>query len=143
MQVRRTAGFFSLFLIVVVFMAACGGGGGSAAPASTPASKPTVQVAQPDNVSITGAKLKGSVNPNGSATQAYFQWTTDVTFTPANVRSTGEQTIGSDTALHPIFFDLDGQTPGTRIYYRVYAYNSAAGLMPRSSRQQPLPSTAA
>ena len=128
MQVRRTAGFFSLFLIVVVFMAACGGGGGSAAPASTPASKPTVQVAQPDNVSITGAKLKGSVNPNGSATQAYFQWTTDVTFTSANVRSTGEQTIGSDSALHPIFFDLDGQTPGTRIYYRVYAYNSAGAV---------------
>jgi len=125
MQVRRTAGFFFLFLIVVVFMAACGGGGGST-PASTPASKPTVQATAADNLSITGATLHGSVNPNGTATKAYFQWTTDVTFPPVNVHSTGEQTIGSDSAFHPMPpFVLDGRTPGTKIYYRVYAYNSA------------------
>lgn len=129
MQMRRTTRFFFLFLISVLFLSACGGGGSSAAPpASTPASLPAVQAASADNLSITGATLHGSVNPNGSATKAYFQWTTDSTFTPANVHSTDEQTIGSDNALHPISFVLGSQAPGTKIYYRVYAYNSAGAI---------------
>ncbi|HVX10740.1 MAG TPA: MBG domain-containing protein [Pirellulales bacterium] len=48
---------------------------------------PSVQTAAADPVSATGATLNGSVNPNSSTTTAYFQYSTDATFTPTVERT--------------------------------------------------------
>jgi len=122
MQVRRKAGFIVLSLITVLFLAACGGGGDSAAPPSVP---PTVQTFAADGLSINGATIHGTANPNGLATTAGFEWGTDNTFTDPSKTHTTSGSIGSGTAIVQVNEPLTSLTAGTIYYYRVTANNSA------------------
>ncbi len=87
---------------------------------STP---PTVTTTAATNITSSSATLNGTVNPNGSATSAYFEWGTDNTLSTSN--STASQSIGSGTADVSVTADLTGLSPNTTYYYRVIGENSA------------------
>ena len=90
---------------------------------ASPMDPPTVQTNAADNLSVTGATLHATVNPNGLATTALFEWGTDNTFAVPGVTAT--QSVGSDTTSHQVNAILTGLTTGTKVYYRVVANNSA------------------
>jgi len=90
---------------------------------ASPMNPPTVQTNAPDNLSVSGATLHASVNPNGLLTSAHFEWGTDNTFAVPNVTTT--QSVGSDTTSHQINAVLTGLDTGTKYYCRVVANNSA------------------
>ncbi len=77
------------------------------------------------SVSSSGATLNGNVNPNGSATQAWFEWGTS---SSALTSSTPAQPVGSGTSSQSFNHNLTGLGPGTTYYYRVAASNSAGTM---------------
>jgi hypothetical protein len=70
------------------------------------------------------ATLQGGVNPNGSTTQAFFEWGTSPTL--ASATSTPPQSIGSGTSVINVSETLFNLAPSTTYYYRV-AGTSAGG----------------
>ncbi|MFH0991057.1 MAG: DUF1565 domain-containing protein [bacterium] len=93
----------------------------SAVP-QTGASAPTVSTSAASSITSTSATLNGSVNPNSSSTTAYFEWSTNTSFSPLN--TTPVQNIGSGTTASNISASLTSLTPGTTYYYRVFAQNT-------------------
>lgn len=86
------------------------------------ATPPTVITDQPGNVSKTTADFQGRVNPNGSATMAWFEWSRD-TAAFTNPTSSPSQSVGSGTALVPMSFSATGLAPGADYLYRLDASN--------------------
>ena len=84
---------------------------------------PTVTTSTAFSITSTSATINGSVNPNGSAANAWFEWGTSSTLS----------TYNSTTAFLPftsiltVQSDLSGLSPSTTYYYRVAASNSAGG----------------
>ena len=74
-------------------------------------------------VSGTTATLTGDVNPNGSPTTAWFEWSTSSNL--GNLSLTPAQAVGSGTTVVPITAGLTGLSPGTTYYYQAVASNSA------------------
>ena len=75
---------------------------GTIASFSTNASSraPTVTTNAATSVTTTGGVLNGGVNPNGRATNAWFEWGTDPTL--ATFSSTSTQSMGSGTTSQSI-----------------------------------------
>ena len=94
---------------------------GSIGNFSTSAQRPTVTTLAADNLATTSATLRGEVNPNSLATQAWFEHSTDnVTFTP-----TTAVPIGSGSGVVQTSANLSGLTPGGTVYFRAAASNAA------------------
>jgi len=74
-------------------------------------------------VSSATATLTGNVNPNGSPTTAWFEWSQLSNL--GNLSSTPAQAVGSGTTVVPIRADLTGLSPVTTYYYQAVASNSA------------------
>jgi hypothetical protein len=74
-------------------------------------------------ITSTTAVLNGTVNPNGSATSAYFEWGTDNTLSTCS--TTSAQSIGSGTTDVALAENLTGLSPNTTYYYRIVGENSA------------------
>jgi hypothetical protein len=72
------------------------------------------------------ATLNGMVNPQGAATQAWFEWGTDPTLTAA--QSTSMQNMGSGTNALPYAFDIANLVSGTTYYFRAVAANSGGTM---------------
>ena len=106
---------FPAFLSVLIFIfASCGGGGGESPPPP-----PTVHT---DNATIVGqnlATLNGTVNPNGFATEVWFEYGTNPTL--ASYDNTATQNFGSGTIMRPVNMPLTDLTPGTTYYFRLVA----------------------
>lgn len=85
---------------------------------------PDVTTEAANGVTATGATLNGSVNPNGSPTQAWFQYGTNATL--ATFTETAMQSIGSGTAATPVFATIANLQPVTTYYFRALA-SSASG----------------
>ncbi|MFH0991063.1 MAG: FG-GAP-like repeat-containing protein [bacterium] len=88
----------------------------------TGVSAPTATTSAASAIASMSATLNGSVNPNGSSTTAYFEWSTNSSFSPLN--TTSSQNIGSSTSATNISASLTSLTPGTTYYYRVFAQNT-------------------
>ncbi len=89
--------------------------------------KPVSVTTQPSpSVSPVAAVLVGSVNPSGTYTVAWFEWSADSTF--ATRDSTLKTAVGSGVADATIRDTLAGLTPGSRYYYRLAARNPAGKL---------------
>jgi hypothetical protein len=76
-----------------------------------------------ENISETEATLNGTVNPNASATTAWFEWGTDpdlTAFTETPHRSLGTGAVGIKISA-----DLTGLAPDTIYYYRAIGMNHA------------------
>ena len=78
---------------------------------STPVTSPA------SGVSTSAATVAGSVNPNGAAVRASFQFGT----TTAYGQSTAVQTLGPDNAIDAFSAGLAGLPAGTTIHYRAIA----------------------
>jgi len=85
-------------------------------PASIP---PTVQTSSPIEVEENRATLRGSVNPQGWPTEAWFEWGTTTSYGNA----TPTQNVGSGTSTVPFSFSLGALTPSTTYHYRAVARN--------------------
>ena len=123
-------GFLLLFAV-----ASCGGGGGGGGAESPTPSAVTLAA---DNVTIDNAVLKGIVNSNGLAAQAWFEWGTDNS--SLTERSPDIQ-VGSGTTDNQVVFIATGLQPKTTYHFRIAAISSAgeaAGEI-KSFQTPPLP----
>jgi lysophospholipase L1-like esterase len=88
----------------------------------TVAQAPTVATAAATAITTSGATLNGTVNPNGLATDAYFEYGTDPAL--AGPSTTSTQAMGSGGTNQPISVKVTGLVPGTTYYFRVVATNA-------------------
>ncbi len=112
---RRVASFPLLSLLLMSLLSSCG-------ESTTPGAAPTVTTLTTTGVGTTGATLNGSVNPNGLATDAWFEWGTSSSL--ANFDTTSIQALGAGTSSQPVMATLSGLSSATTYYYRVAAANS-------------------
>ena len=92
--------------------------GGSNAPVSPP----TVTTTSATKVSTNSAWLNGTINPNGTATYAWFQWGTNTEYgsiLPSTPWSVGDGTVASNLSEC-----LASLSPNTTYHYQMVAYNS-------------------
>ena len=82
---------------------------------------PTVSTGAAINITHNSATLNGTVNPNGSATTAEFQYGATTSYGS----NTGNQSLGSGTSVVPVTAGLTSLTPFTTYHYRISATNSA------------------
>jgi hypothetical protein len=92
----------------------------SAPPA---AEMPTVTTFPEDDVTVSSFSAAGSVNPNGSATQAWFEWGEYADLRDAT--EVGRHSIGNGTTPMEIQEVIKGLESDTRYYYRIVAENAA------------------
>jgi len=83
---------------------------------------PTVATAAPALVGTTDAVLSGTVNPNGVATTAWFEWGTDPTLSLYN--STSVQALGGGSSDLSVTAPIGSLMPGETYYCRVVASNA-------------------
>ena len=81
---------------------------------------PTVSGVGVINVTTTGARLQGSVNPNGGITNAFFEYGAAPGF-GTNSTNLG---AGSGTTPQSVFFDISSLLPGTLYQFRLIAENN-------------------
>ena len=75
------------------------------------------------SITLSGAVLNGTVNPNELDTTAVFEWGTDSNLT--TFTSTMSQSPGAGTTSVAITAPLTSLTPGMAYFFRVAATNSA------------------
>jgi hypothetical protein len=88
---------------------------------------PSVTTIAATNITGTSATLNGTVNPNGTPTTAWFEWSTDSTL--ATPQSTPPQSLsagGSDVAVSETLGNL---ATGVTYFFRVVASNSPGVLI--------------
>jgi len=83
-------------------------------------SAPSTFTGNATDLTPTAATLRGSVNPHGQATDAWFEWGE----TTAYGNTTPVQTIGSGVDLVSISEPITGLSPGVTYHYRVVAQNA-------------------
>ncbi|MGN6869513.1 MAG: beta strand repeat-containing protein [Solirubrobacteraceae bacterium] len=92
---------------------------------------PTVSGGAPSSQSSAGATVGGSVNPEGLATTAYFQYGLDPSFrgpgasTDLYDQSTAPQQLAAGSTAQPVSAALTGLVPGALYHVRLVAANSA------------------
>jgi hypothetical protein len=86
------------------------------------ASTPAVASSAATNVLASSATLNGTVNPNGLATNALFEWGTSSTL--ATYDSTSSQSIGSGASAVAVKADLTSIVDNSTYYFRLRAQNS-------------------
>ena len=90
---------------------------------TTTADAPTVTTAAATLVTASSVQLNGNVNPNGLATDSWFEWGTVANL--ASYTPTPAQSTGSGKANVPVNASLSSLSAGTTYYFRVAALNSA------------------
>jgi phosphodiesterase/alkaline phosphatase D-like protein len=98
---------------ILSFTTTPGGGGGGG---------PTVSTLPAGPVRADSAVVNGTVNPNGSATQAWFEWGTDPTL--STFAATAPFAVGAGTSVVTVAELVEPLTPGTTYYYRIAASNA-------------------
>ena len=103
---------------------------GPTQPPSGP-TPPIVFGGAPTSRTSNGASMSGTVNPEGTSTQAFFQYGLDLSqrgpgaSTELYDQSTPLQTVGSDSSDHTITAPLTGLIPGALYHVRLVAINGA------------------
>jgi len=114
----RGNGTLLLSLALAFLLTSCGGGGGG-----DEGSQPPKAVTMPaTNVRVDNAVLNGVVNPNGLATNAWFEWGIDNT---ALTGRSPDLLAGSGTTDNQVLFTATGLQQRTTYYFRIAAINSA------------------
>ena len=83
---------------------------------------PTMTTNAATSITTTGAVLNGDVNPNGFATDAWFEWGTSPTL--ATFSLTASQPLGSGMTALSFNASISGLSPWSTYYYRAAASNS-------------------
>jgi hypothetical protein len=89
---------------------------------TTTVNLPTVTTTAATSITLISATLNGSVNPNGVATNAWFEWGTNSAL--FSYDSTPSKPIGSASSAVSIVETLTGLDPATTYYCRAVAQNS-------------------
>lgn len=95
--------------------------GAFGADEQTPVIAPGVTTAAAGSVATASATLNGSVNPQGNATDGWFEWGTSSTLSTYN--TTAAQPVGSGGAGVAVGQSLAGLSPNTTYYFRAAASN--------------------
>jgi lysophospholipase L1-like esterase len=112
---------FPAFLSILVFLfASCGGGGGDTT------SPLAVQTDNATSVTQNEAVLNGTVNPNGTAAEAWFEYGINPNL--ASFDNTITQDIVAETETRQVSQPLAGLTPGTTYYFQLVG-SSESGLV--------------
>lgn len=91
-------------------------------PAASAAPVVTTQITLP---ATTTATLRGTVNPYGSQTSYWFEYSTDSGLGSALLKTTPQKSAGAGTGTVSIEANISGLKSGTTYYYRTVAQNSA------------------
>ena len=110
-------------LLAAALLIGCGGGGGGGG--GTSAVAPTATTNGASSITLSAATLNGSVNPNGTETSAWFEWSTNPNL--QNSTATLKKSVGAGTSLQPVSEMITGLVQGVTYYYRVVA-QSAGGI---------------
>ncbi|MFH0889109.1 MAG: hypothetical protein V1871_07885 [Planctomycetota bacterium] len=94
--------------------------GGNLTFTTTPA-PPTCVINTADNITCISARLNGTVNPNGLATTAYFEWGLSTSYG----NNTDLQLLGSGTSDVIINAAITGFSENRTYFFRLRATNSA------------------
>lgn len=105
-------------LLAVVIVSA--GQPTSASAAATPAA-PSATTGPASNQAQSSATVSGTVNPNGTDTQYYFQYGTSTAY---GAKTTAAD-AGAGTADVPVSANLTGLTPSTTYHYQLVTVSSA------------------
>jgi hypothetical protein len=92
---------------------------------TTPAAAPTVTTVAATGIGATNAALNGTVNPNGLATAAYFQYgltTSYGSFSATNILTATNITLSVSNLI-------GGLSPGTLYHFQAVATNSAGSSL--------------
>jgi hypothetical protein len=107
-------------------------------PGSALAARATVTTGAAANVTFQSARVGGSVDPNKTATNYYFQYGT----TPALGIETAPTPVGAGDKAVRVSVDLGGLAPTTRYHYRIVAQNASGTTIGKqrtfTTRKQPL-----
>jgi hypothetical protein len=95
------------------------------ATTAPPCSAPTAITTAASDIGITTATLHATVNPNGRATQAGFQYG----LTPTYGNSTSSQSVGSGTSDTGATANLTELLPGQTYHYRVTASSTCGSVL--------------
>jgi hypothetical protein len=99
-------------------------------PPPPPSGAPVVSGGAPTTQTGSGASVAGSVNPEGDATQAFFQYGVELSqrgpgaSTTLYDQQTPAQQISADSNSHAISASLTGLIPGALYHVRLVAINS-------------------
>ena len=75
--------------------------------------------------------MNGAINPNGGPTQAYFEWGTSSSLSPAQLTTAGNMGLG--TGPVPLVATLTGLSNCATYYYRAVALPTSGGPAVRGS----------
>lgn len=92
-------------------------------PATSAVPVVTTQLATP--VATTTATLRGTVNPSGSQTTYWFEYSTDSLLGSLLLKTTPQKSAGAAQATASVQADISSLKPNTNYYYRVVAQNAA------------------
>ena len=99
-----------------------GSGAGNDMTFVTPAiTTPVVTTGSASNIGPASATISGSVNPDGSATGAFFQYG----MTTSYGMTTPAQSVGSGTSAVPLLANISGLKAGTIYHYQLAAISPA------------------
>lgn len=98
-------------------------GASGSAEVTVVADPPSVTTLDAAGVTTTSATLRGSVVPNGTSTEAWFEWSTRSDLSGA--ASTAPRSIGAGLEAASLDEELTGLEPGTTYHYRAAAANAA------------------
>jgi len=111
----------------LALLASCGGDGGGDGGGGPVL--PSVTTLGSESVSTTAASINGSVNPNGIATEYWFEWATDKSFT--NPTTTEVQVLAASPFAQMVSYEMTGLTKGTTFFYRLCARNASGTVQGR------------
>ncbi len=94
---------------------------GALVPAAGAATPPSASTGPVTAVGSTSATLTGSVNPNGTSTNWYFEYGTSTSYGT----KTSSKSAGSGTGSGGVSADITGLAAGTSYHYRLVATSSA------------------
>jgi plastocyanin len=97
----------------------------------SPPGAPSAETGLATAIGETTATLKGTVNPNGQATEYVFEWGTSDAYGHA---TSSAALTGEDHSAHAVSLALSELAPSTVYHYRLVAKN-ASGPSPGADRQ--------
>jgi hypothetical protein len=85
------------------------------------AASPSVTTTNPTAITTNSATLKGTANPNGLATSAYFEWGTTTNYGSL----TAPQSLGAGSSPVAVQANLSSLLTDTNYHYRLVASNAS------------------